>query len=659
MDKTTYLYKIEGVTAPSYITSDESSIEDILYNTLFGEEQPIALDTETTGLDPIKDNVIMIILSNGKDTVVADARAFSLKDWQLFSEFISHVSFTSTLVLQNAKFDIVMLLNMYNKMFGSSMNYNEAFYHHGIYDTMLVEQVLTNGKGTKVSLEDMMIRYLGIKLSKHLTLEFTTIGKRPFTKELIEYGAEDVRHLCMLKSLQERKYIGEQFEKTVILENAVVGILGLMEFRGMKLDTVAWSRLSDKALGNATRLLKELDDMMYQHAKLLPKYVPEYVQGDLFGKEARSSIVNWNSPAQVTEIFQSLVDPKIDNVSDRTVSRYKREHKLVEVYKQFKDQQKLYSSYGDNILAKLDEENKLHTRFKQILSTGRIASSNPNMQQIPNLYDEKEEKYIYRDAFIPNYENWVFVSSDYSSQELCIIAVGSKDPVWLDALKKGEDLHSICAELVFKDEWTNGTEPGCVYHSHKQKCKCQKHSKLRTFVKTINFGLAYGMTEHKLADTISSSVEEAKDLIYQYFHTFPKIKSFLDSLGDYALKHGVVYTFAPFFRPRYFSTWKGSMTSFYELGKIERAGKNTPIQGSAADMTKLALIHIQDYILKENLHNVELVMTVHDQIDCIVEERFAEQWKEIIAELMEAAAESILLTDLLKCDVTISKRWTK
>jgi len=154
---------------------------------------------------------------------------------------------------------------------------------------------------------------------------------------------------------------------------------------------------------------------------------------------------------------------------------------------------------------------KIHTNFTQVLDTGRMSSSDPNMQQIP-------ADNIYRNCFIAP-KDYVFVSGDYKSQELNVIAFGSKDPVWLDALETGQDLHGVCADLVFEDEWRNAD--------------ADKKKKLRTMIKSINFGLAYGMGPNKLADTLSIDIQEAKDLINKYFKEFPNIKNFLDSLGRY------------------------------------------------------------------------------------------------------------------------------
>ena len=185
---------------------------------------------------------------------------------------------------------------------------------------------------------------------------------------------------------------------------------------------------------------------------------------------------------------------------------------------------------------------------------------------------------------------------------------------------------------------------------------------MRTNVKTINFGLAYGMGPNKLADTLNINVEAAKALIDKYFKAFPSIKGFLDKLGNFGKKYGYIKTFPPYNRRRWFTNWYpriwDNKSSVMELGSIERASKNTPIQGASADMTKRALVSMRDYI---NEHNapIKLVMTVHDQIDTICRNDYLETWTKDMKILMEMAANEIVTNNLLKAEVTVSKCWEK
>jgi len=334
--------------------------------------------------------------------------------------------------------------------------------------------------------------------------------------------------------------------------------------------------------------------------------------------------------------------------------KYRRQFTFIDKYVKYKEKMKLATSYGIDFFKFIAGDGKIHTNFNQILDTGRVASSKPNMQQIP-------ANNKFRNCFIAP-EGYCFVSSDYSSQELNVIAFGSKDPVWIDALQKGQDLHSVCAELVYGAQWNDVAEDSCNFLKTRGKCNCPKHMTLRTNVKTINFGLAYGMGSNKLANTLDINTQEAEDLIIKYFEAFPKIGGFLNMLGNYGKKYGYIKTFPPYSRRRWFSNWYPRIhtdrSAAFELGNIERASKNTPIQGASADMTKKALILMRSHIKEFNLP-VKLVMTVHDQIDSICTIDYAPDWVRLMTELMENAALEIVTNGLLKADTNISKSWEK
>ena len=277
----------------------------------------------------------------------------------------------------------------------------------------------------------------------------------------------------------------------------------------------------------------------------------------------------------------------------------------------------------------------------------------------------------YRNCFVSGQKDWVYVSSDFSSQELCITAEGSKDTVWDSALRSGKDLHSVCAEIIYGYTWKDGGELTCEYYfahidekgvsqpdGSGRKCKCPKHIKLRKASKAINLGLCYGMSEFKLAEKLDISIEEAKKLIELYFRTFPSIKKFLDKLGRFGTSKGYSRTYAPYNRIRWYEGWAFKRRDQKFMGEVQRQSMNSPIQGTAADMIKESLVLIRRYILDNNVP-VLIVMTVHDQIDTICHKDYAEDWKIQLTTLMENAANRVLPSGLLKAETTISVAWTK
>lgn len=600
----------------------------------------IGVDTETEGFDFTGKKLLMIQCGDKKKQFVIDYRVTSKADIAMLKYVLEDES--KTKILHNAKFDYKFL------KFYCNISLNN------VYDTFLVEKILHCGKDDYgFALGKLTQRYLGVTLNKEVRNRFVGQESTPFTVDQIVYGAKDVEYLIDIYHKQQPDIEAKQLRQVVKLENYAVVVFSEIEYEGLILDTEAWKKLAVKNKALSVQLEKDLDKSLladerfsrYKAKKQLDMFTPE--------EDLKASTVKWASPTQVLKIFRTLV-PELENANGKKLAPYRFKHPLIDEYIKYKEKDKLSSAFGENFYTFLSADKKVRTNFTQILDTGRVSSSEPNMQQIPATNE-------YRNCFIAP-EGYVFVSSDYSSQELNVIAYGSQDPVFLKALENNEDLHSVCAELVFGEIWKNAAEEDCAYYKTKEKCDCKAHKKLRTQVKTINFGLAYGMGPKKLSETINCSTKEAKDLIAKYFKAFPKIESFLNGLGEFGKKHGYIETFPPFRRKRWFNSWTPKMysdrDSFMELGSIERASKNTPIQGSSADMTKLALVLIYRHIKKHGLP-VKIVMTVHDQIDTVCPRDYAEEWKQQMTELMEKAAKTVIKNGLLKAETSITNVWSK
>jgi DNA polymerase-1 len=600
-------------------------------------KQILGVDTETEGFDFTCKKMIMFQIGDADNQYIIDTRFISIEPLR---DILQNTSITK--IFHNAKFDYKFIKKWSN------------IACEGIYDTFLSELVISCGKSLGYGLKDLCKRYLNVELNKEVRNLFIGLTGQPFTDDQIIYGARDVEYLCKIKELQLQDIQTYDLQNVIDLENQVVSAFADIEYNGLDLDTEKWKTIEDMNTIKADTLVEELDKQLTEHVKL-NKFVNKYIQTDMFTpvEELRKVNVKWTSPKQTLEVFQELV-PTLDNVNGKAMYKYKYKHPIINTYIQYKEAMKLCTSYGNAFFDNLSSDNKIHTNFHQILDTGRVSSSKPNMQQIPA--DNK-----YRNCFIAP-KGWSFVSADYSSQELNVIAFGSKDPVWLQALKDGQDLHSTCAELVYGDQWLNAADQNCNYYINKSKCECPSHKKLRTNVKTINFGLAYGMGPNKLADTLNISIDDAKILIDKYFQAFPSIKGFLDKLGNFGKKYGYIKTFPPYNRKRWFTNWYPKIwdnsSSKMELGSIERASKNTPIQGASADMTKRALVLLREYINKHAVP-VKLVMTVHDQIDTICDDTYVTEWSQVMKDLMEEAALEIVTNGLLKAEVSVSNCWEK
>ena len=602
------------------------------------DKEVLGVDTETEGMDFTCKKMIMFQIGDEDNQYIIDTRFISIEPLRGILESKNIIK-----IFHNAKFDY--------KFIKATSNIELEC----VYDTFLVERILNCGKdGMKYGLKDVCNKYLNVELNKDVRNQFIGLTGQPYKDDQIVYGAKDVEYLINIRKHQLPLIDKYKLNNVVDLENEAVLAFSDIEYNGLDLDIEQWKTLEDINTTEADALAFNLDQEIVEDTKL-EKFVSKYIQTDMFTavEDLRKVDVKWTSPKQVLNVFQTII-PKLENVNGREMYKYRFKHNIIDTYIRYKEAMKLCTSYGHKFFDNLSSDNKIHTNFHQILDTGRVSSSKPNMQQIPA--DNR-----FRNCFIAP-DGWSFVSADYSSQELNVIAFGSKDPVWLEALEEGQDLHSTCAELVYGDEWTNAAEDNCLYNINKFKCKCKKHQKLRTNVKTINFGLAYGMGPNKLADTLNISVDGAKELIEKYFKAFPAIKGFLDKLGNYGKKYGYIKTFPPYNRRRWFTNWYpriwDNKSASMQLGTIERASKNTPIQGASADMTKRALVLMRTYIQSRNMP-VKLVMTVHDQIDTICKNDYIKDWSRLMKHLMEDAALEIVTNGLLKAEVTVSNCWEK
>tara|TARA_R110002020_G_scaffold186701_1_gene384762 strand:- start:1488 stop:3374 length:1887 start_codon:yes stop_codon:yes gene_type:complete len=616
-------------------TFKQAQIEDVVK--YCKDKDILGVDTETEGMDFTCKKMIMFQIGDEENQFVIDTRCISIEPLKDILESNQNIK-----LLQNAKFDYKFIKRWADIELSN------------VYDTYLVERILNCGKkGLKYSLGALVERYCNATLDKSTRNQFIKLESKPYTAKQIEYGALDVKYLCQIREQQLPQIINLKLDKVVSLENKAVLAFSEIEYNGLDLDKDRWLKINNKNKDKSKEFYNELDNMIINDPRL-QTFVLSYIQGDLFTdqKKLRKIGVNWDSPKQVLQVFKFII-PKLENVNGKELYKY-ASYGLVKKYIKYKEYMKLCTSYGESFFKYFKSDGKIHTNFHQILDTGRVSSNDPNIQQIPANNE-------FRNCFIAP-KDWVFVSSDYSSQELNVIAFGSKDPVWIRALEENKDLHSVCAELVYKQKWVDAAEDTCNYISRGAKCNCPQHQTLRSNVKAINFGLAYGMGPYKLADTLQISKDKATNLIDEYFKTFPAIKGFLTKLGNFGKKFGYIKTFPPYNRKRWFDKWYdriwNNRSAKMELGSIERASKNTPIQGASADMTKLALVLVHEYIKITNIP-VKLVMTVHDQIDTICQEDHAKEWKNKMTELMELAAQTIVTNGLLKADTNISKAWQK
>ena len=398
-----------------------------------------------------------------------------------------------------------------------------------------------------------------------------------------------------------------------------------------------------------------------------PKYYDCLVKDGFIRPKDTFSLL-WSSPAQRLKALQ-LVIPDLESTNKKFLEDYEY-LELIGIYFNYTSANALITKFGIKFLnEQVKVDGKVHPRYNIVLNTGRMSASGPNIMQIPAkaLPDGRENDY--RNCFV-TYPDYKFVDADYISQELANIAVFANEPVWLDALAKGKDLHSICAALMFPD-WETLAEEGCAFYklddsgtAINQKCKCKGHKKLRDYSKTLNFGLSYGMSAVAAAAKLKVTVPKAQEIIDIFFATFSKIKAALDDWGDFGAKNGYIQN--PLGRKRFFDYWtpEVALQQTYDAkkkyGKIKRASCNFPIQSAGADMLKIAMILCRRFIWNNGLYNkIKPIFPVHDQLTCIAHDDYVDFWNDKLKVIMEFAAKLVLRNDLLKADPQVTDKWSK
>ncbi len=618
--------------------TDSTTFELVEY---FRNHTSIQLDLETQGLNPRKGNIITIQLGDRERQYVIE-----LTDREIcpLVRSLLHRNDDVCFIGHNLKFDAKWLLT-----YGIELNL--------VWDTMLAERVIHTGDhfGKSFGLKDVLYRRMNLIMDKAMQSSFVD-HEGDLSAEQIQYAAFDVKYLHDIVDAQMVDIRKRDLLNVVKLENKVMLSFADMEIDGLRVDIDAWRELAIEAEDVRDSLLLRMDDMILTRDEL-ERFKPRSFQVSMFGTEAedrRDSVgIKWSSQKDVLPVIQHVTTQALESLDTKVLKRdFGGTHNLVDSFIDFVDVNKKATSFGQAWIEKYVEGDRVHTKINQIMATGRVASTAPNMQQIPS--DAR-----YRDCFKPT-DGYTFITTDYGSQELVVIATGAKDPVWLEALENGKDLHSICAALVFGEKWDQATEEGCEFAASNQKCGCSDHKTLRTRTKAISFGLAYGAGARSLSETLEISEPDAEELMENYFKTFPAIKGWLDGNARSALSRRFSVTFSPIRRKRFYGDpdQPRETLDFKSRGMIDRRGRNTVIQGTAADMTKLAQIYLRDH-LQDHRDEARLVAAVHDEL--LVEARIGteDHWASIVSQCMEKAAKVILGNSLCKATPEIGAHWAK
>lgn len=577
-------------TPHSYTTvSGEADIAELIKE--LQQQSEICFDTETTGIDP--NNVELVGMSFSFTPGVAwyvPAPADQEETRKILAAFKPLFDNEQiTWIGQNLKYDLLVM-----KWYGIQPK-------GPIFDTMLAHYVI-EPEG-KRGMDILSAQYLGYE-PVHIEELIGKKGKNQLTMrdvavdKITAYAAEDADITLQLKHVFLPQIKTKEVEKVFYeVENPLVKVLTDMEFEGIRVDT----------------------DFLKEYSKELDKEAREAEQ-KVYAQVGHP--FNLASPKQLGEVlFDELkLDPKAKKTKtgqyatgEDVLLKLANKSQIVDDILTFRELTKLKSTYVDALPLMINPKTgRVHTSYAQAVAvTGRLSSNNPNLQNIPIRTEKGRE---IRKAFIPKNEEYVLVSADYSQIELRIVAAISGDPNMCEAFREGKDIHTATAAKVFGVEEKDVTK------------------EMRYKAKSVNFGIIYGQGAFGLADNLGISRGEAKEIIDNYKRQFANIQKYMDDTINFAREAGYVQTLMG--RKRWLKDINSA--NFTVRGFAERNAINSPIQGSAADMVKLAMIKIHEVFKKEGFKS-KMLLQVHDELVFDAHKSELDIIKPIITDCMQSA----------------------
>lgn len=570
------------------LVDNEEKLSQLLQNIV--TQSVLSLDTETTSTDPIRAELVGMSFSYAENQafyvpVPAD-RSEAQKIVDRFRPVFENREIMK--VGQNIKYDMLVLANYGVQLQGP------------LFDTMVAHYVLQPELRHNMDyLAEIYLNYQTIHIEELIGPKGKNQGNMRDLPpaSVYEYACEDADVTLKLKNKLEKELdennVRKLFEE---IEMPLIPVLAYMERNGVRIDTEVLKETSR----HFTLRMKQIEEEVYQLAGTefniaSPKQVGEV----LFD---RLKIVE---KAKKTKTGQYVT-------SEEVLESLRGKHEVVGKILEHRGLKKLLGTYIDALPQLINPETgRIHTSFNQtVTATGRLSSSNPNLQNIPIRNEDGKE---IRKAFIPD-DGCIFFSADYSQIELRIMAHLSGDPHMIEAFQKGQDIHAATASKIYKVPLEEVTR--------EQRSKA----------KTANFGIIYGISVFGLAERLNVDRKEAKELIDGYFENYPHVKEYMDESIRIARERGYIETI--FKRKRYLPDINSR--NAVVRGYAERNAINAPIQGSAADIIKVAMVRIYQRFLKERIQS-KMILQVHDELNFSVLPEEQEKVKQIVIEEMESA----------------------
>jgi DNA polymerase-1 len=558
---------------------------------VLNKSKEFCFDTETTGVDAIEAELVGLSFS----LKPGEAFYVPVPEEQKYAKNVV-VKFVGPLsnpkigkIGQNLKYDILVL-----KKYGMDVR-------GPLFDTMIAHYLIEPDTRHNMDvLAEIYLNYTPVSIEALIGKKGKKQGsmRDVETEKVVEYAGEDADITLQLKEVFEPIIKERNIQKLFYdVEVPLIDVLASMEFAGVKIDPKTLGVLSNEM----EELILSLQKEIYS----------------LAGVE-----FNIASPKQLGEIlFETL---KLDEKPKKTktgqyatgediLTRLAYKHEIAQKILDFREVQKLKSTYVDALPEMISPyDGRVHTSFNQaIAATGRLSSTNPNLQNIPIRTAKGRE---IRKAFIPKDENHLLLSADYSQIELRIMAHFANDESMINAFIEGKDIHSITAGKIFHIGLEHVTQD------------------MRRIAKTANFGIIYGISVFGLSQRLNIPRNEASEIISSYFSEFKAVKAYMDKVINQAREKGYVETILG--RRRYLRDINSRNATM--RGFAERNAINAPIQGSAADLIKVAMINIHNFIEKENLKS-KMILQVHDELVFDVYKPELKKLQPKVEELMKSA----------------------
>ena len=563
-------------------------------------------DTETTGFDLYRDRIVGLSLA--VEPHEAWYVSFTPENTAAFAEAVRPLfeDADKRKIAQNIKFDMMVLARLGISVRGEKI------------DTMILHYLLDPESRHNMNfLAERYLRYTPIAIESLIGKGARQLTMDQVAVEIVkEYAAEDADITLQLKAVLWPQVVEQGLEQLYhTIEEPMIDVLAEMELAGVKIDS---QQLADYAV----ELNRELAELESEIRTL-----------------ADEPALNINSARQLGEVLFGKLrlaeKPKMTktrqySTDEEYLQTFAGKHRIVDLVLRYRGVKKLISTYVEALPLLVNPiSGRIHTSFNQaVTATGRLSSTNPNLQNIP-VRDQMGRRI--REAFVPSDDEHLLLSADYSQVELRLMAHLSGDPSLIEAFREGEDIHAATAAKLF----------------HKSIEEVTSEERRRA--KTANFGIIYGISAFGLAQRLDIPRGEARELIEGYFATYPKVKEYMERVVGEARQLGYVTTI--FGRRRFLNDI--SSRNAVARGVAERNAINAPIQGSAADIMKLAMVEILRRFRAEGIRS-RMILQVHDEVivDMLVEEH--EAVERIVREAMEGVAD---LAVPLISDAGVGKNW--